>query len=93
MNIDDLKKKLTAQGFPIVYDWTDAPNTAYSEHQHIGKVSFYVTRGSVIFDFSGEKKIISAGEYIDVPVQTKHTALVSPEGCDYVVGQEIEGDA
>lgn len=92
MNNQDLKNKLTSEGFPIVYEWTDAPDTVYDDHAHQGRVVFYVTRGSVTFD-GGITQTVSAGERINVPVGVHHTAIVGPEGCDYVVGQEIEGDA
>lgn len=89
---NELKNKLTAEGFPIVYEWTDAPGTIYEDHAHHGRVSFYVTRGSVTFS-GGIHQTVSAGERIDVPVGVRHTAVVGSEGCEYVVGQEIEGDA
>ncbi len=91
MNLEDIKKELE-QEFPIVYEWVDAPNTIYEEHFHQGKVSFYVTKGSVTFS-GGIEKTVVAGDYFNVPVGVKHTAVVGPEGCDYIVGQEIEGDA
>ncbi len=92
MNNEDLKNKLTAEGFPIVYEWTDAPGTVYEDHAHQGHVSFYVTRGSVTFS-GGINQTVSAGERIDVPVGVHHTAVVGSEGCEYVVGGEVEGDA
>ncbi len=92
MNIEELKQKLISEHFPIVYEWSDDPNTVYDEHSHKGRVVFYVTKGSVAFS-GGIQKTISVGERIDVPVGVVHTALVGPEGCDYVVGQDIEGDA
>jgi len=44
--------------------------------------------------FSGETvATVIAGERFDVPIGTKHSAVVGPEGCDWVVGEEIEGDS
>ena len=31
---EELKNKLTAEGFPIVYERTDAPGTIYEDHAH-----------------------------------------------------------
>lgn len=87
-----LKQKLTKEGFPIVYEWTDEPGTVYEEHEHKGRVVFYVTKGEVTFS-GGINQMVKEGEYIEAPIGVKHTALVGPEGCEYVVGQEIEGDA
>ena len=92
MNKEELKQKLSDQGFPIVYEWTDEPRVVYEEHSHKGRVAFYVTKGSVTFS-GGIEKTVKEGEYIEVPIGVKHTALVGDEGCEYIVGQEIEGDA
>ncbi len=83
---------LTSEGFPIVYEWIDKPGTIYDNHNHQGKVSFYVMDGSVTF-FGGIQRTVSAGERIDVPVGIDHSAIVGEQGCTYIVGQEIEGDA
>ena len=87
-----LKKVLETEGFPIVYEWTDAPSTDYAEHAHQGKVTFFVTKGSLEL-FGGIQKKLVAGERFDVPVGVLHTAKVGSEGCAYVVGQEIAGIA
>ena len=86
------KRNLQTEGFPIVYDWYDEPNTKYPPHKHQGKVSFYVLDGSVTFS-GGINQTVSKGDQIDVPPQVEHYALVSKNGCRYIVGQEIEGDA
>lgn len=93
MDTGSLEAQLAGEGFPVVYAWSDGPGTAYPLHEHRDKVSFFVTRGGVTFDFAGEKKEVRAGERFDVPPKTPHTALVGPEGCDYVVGQMTEDDA
>lgn len=86
-----LKKTLETE-YPIVYEWQDAPNTIYPEHSHQGKVSLYVTHGSVTF-FGGIEKTVNAGERIDIPPKILHSAKVGNEGCSYIVGQEIKNDA
>jgi len=92
MNPETLKQQLLDQGFKHVYEWKDEPNTVYAEHKHKGRVSLYVVNGSVAF--SGEiNKKLGAGERFDVPVGLKHSAVVGPEGCDWIVGEEIEGDS
>jgi hypothetical protein len=87
-----LKKVLETEGFPIIYEWHDKPGTVYENHAHQGKVSFYVLEGSVRL-FGGIQKVISTGERFDVPVEIEHSAIVLESGCEYIVGQEIEGDA
>ena len=90
--MDDLRKKLEVEGFPIVYDWQDAPNTVYPPHVHQGKVSFYVTDGSIRFS-GGINQTVSTGGRIDVPPNIEHSAVVGVDGCRYVIGQEVAGDA
>jgi hypothetical protein len=87
-----LKKVLVTEGFPIVYEWTDAPNTIYENHKHQGKVSFSVVDGSVTFSGS-INKTVSKWQRFDVPIGIEHSAIVGDQGCAYIVGQEIEGDA
>ena len=93
MDKDELKNKLTAEGFPVVYEWVDEPGTLYEKHQHQEKVSFYIIKGQVTFDFDGQIRLIKAGERFDVPPLTFHTAVVGEDGCEYVVGQMNEDDA
>lgn len=87
-----LLKTLKDEGFDHVFVWHDEPGTEYSPHAHRGKVSFYLTRGSVTFS-GGIKKTVHAGERFDVPIGVEHSAVVGVEGCDWVVGEEIEGDS
>jgi len=89
---EHLKKVLKNEGYPIVYEWKDEPNTKYENHSHRGKVSFFVLEGDVIFS-GGIQKTVRKNERIDVPIGVEHTAIVGSKGCMYIVGQEIEGDA
>jgi len=87
-----LQELLKQEGFPIVYEWYDKPGTVYENHTHQGKVSCYIIDGSVSFS-GGIERIVSIGERFDVLVGIEHSAKVGENGCQYVVGQEIEGDA
>lgn len=89
---DVLRLRLKEEGFAHVFDWHDEPNTKYDPHSHKGKVSFYIIQGSVTFS-GGITETIKAGERFDVPIGVTHSAVVGPEGCDWVVGEEIEGDS
>lgn len=86
-------KKFEEEGFAFVYDWQDPPGTFYEAHAHKGKVSLFVTDGSITFDFNGQKKEVKAGERFDVSIAQMHTALVGPQGWITVIGQEIVGDS
>jgi quercetin dioxygenase-like cupin family protein len=93
MNTEELKQKLTDEGFVHVFDWTDAPGTEYAAHSHKGQVSMYIMSGGLTFHFGDEVVALVAGERFDVPVGKEHVATVGPEGCTYIVGEMIEGDS
>lgn len=86
-------KKFEDEGFVSIYEHQDAPGTVYEEHSHEGKVSIFVTDGSITFDFLGEKREIKAGERFDVPVGLSHSAIVGPQGWIVIVGEEVKGDS
>lgn len=86
-------KKFEDENFTSVYEHQDAAGTVYEEHTHKGKVSLFVTDGSIIFDFSGEKKEVKANERFDVPVGLPHSALVGPQGWIGIIAEEIRGDS
>ncbi len=81
------------EGFDSVYEWQDPAGTVYEEHSHKGKVSIFVTDGSITFDFSGTKKEVVANQRFDVPVGAVHSAVVGPQGWIAIIAEEIEGDS
>lgn len=93
MNKEQIKQQLHSEGFPFIHKWSDAPNKIYSVHQHKDKVVLYILDGEVTFDFSGTKKLVQAGERIDVPPKTDHSAVVGPKGMSIIYAEMIEGDA
>jgi len=93
MELSERYIKKLEQEFPHVYEWQDPAGTAYEAHVHQGKVSVWVTDGSIEFDFSGVKKTVRAGERFDVPVGETHSAVVGPQGWIVIVGEEIDGDS
>jgi quercetin dioxygenase-like cupin family protein len=84
---------LESEGFINVYEHQDAAGTEYPEHSHQGKVSVFVTDGSITFDFSGEKKEITAPRRFNIPPSTPHSAKVGPAGCILIIAEEIDGDS
>jgi quercetin dioxygenase-like cupin family protein len=86
-------KKFEDEGFVSVYEHQDAAGTGYEDHTHKGRVSLFVTDGSITFDFEGEKKEVKANERFDVPVGKIHSAVVGARGWIVIVGEEIEGDS
>ena len=85
--IEEFRKK-----YPSVYEWKDESGHVYQSHAHKGKTSLYVVQGQVTFT-SGINKTLKEGDLFDVPPGIEHTAIVGPEGCEFIVGEEIEGDS
>lgn len=81
---------LENEGFPTVYEWSDPARTEYPEHAHEGKVTLFVTDGSITLDFEGTEKVLKAGDRFDVPIGKLHTAVVGDRGWKVVVGEEFE---
>lgn len=86
-------QKFEDEGFVSVYEWQDPAGTTYPEHSHQGKVSLFVTDGSITFDFEGQKREIKAGERFDIPVGTLHSAVVGSKGWIAIIAEEIDGDS
>ncbi len=84
---------LEKEGFPHVYEWQDKPGTVYPLHQHQDKVTIFITEGSLELTLNGATHSLRAGDRFDIPPQTEHSAVVGPSGCQYVVGEMIEGDS
>lgn len=89
----NIRETLESEGFNNIYEWTDEPDINYPPHKHKGKVSFYITKGEILMNLEGKEILIKEGERMDVPVGTLHSAKVGPDGCSFIVGEEIEGDS
>lgn len=81
------------EGFLHIYEWRDEPGVEYPAHAHNGAVSMYILDGGLTLRFGEELVILKQGERFDVPVGKEHVAKVGEEGCTFLVGEMIEGDA
>lgn len=86
-------QKLEQEGWPHVYEWSDAPGTEYPEHSHQDKVVIFITEGSLTIDLNCETRELTVGDRLDIPPRTPHSATVGPGGCQFVVGEMIKGDS
>lgn len=93
MDKEALKKDLSDKGFPHIFEWHDEPSTDYQPHAHKGEVSMYILKGGLRFWFGDEIVDLKEGDYFEVPVGKEHTARVGDAGCDFLVGEMIEGDS
>ncbi len=84
---------LEKEGFPYVYEWSDKPGTVYQEHSHQDKVTIFLIEGSIELTINGKTQILKAGDRFNIPPLTPHSAVVGTSGCQYVVGEMIDGDS
>ena len=81
-------KKFEDEGYSSIYELQDAPGTIHEERIHNGKVSLFVTDGSITLDLSGEKKDLKAGQRLDIPAGIPHSVVVGPQGWIGIVAEE-----
>jgi quercetin dioxygenase-like cupin family protein len=84
---------LEKEGFLHVYEWQDKPGTVYPEHSHQDRVTIFITEGSIDFTILGVTHLLRTGDRFDVPPGAPHSAVVGLQGCQYVVGEMIDGDS
>ena len=53
----------------------------------------FITDGSIEMNVAGEVFMLSVGKRYNVAPHTKHSAVVGPDGCNFVVGEMIDGDS
>jgi quercetin dioxygenase-like cupin family protein len=71
-----------------VYGWSNAPGDTYAEHEHSYTKVLYCTRGSIEFVLAGgERLALRPGDRLVLLPQTRHSAVVGPEGCACVEGK------
>ena len=71
------------------YSWSNGPGTVYGSHSHSYRKILYCLRGSIRFDLSatGESTELAAGDRLDLPPGTPHSAVVGPGGVTCIEGQ------
>ena len=62
--------------------WSNGPGDRYGAHSHPYHKVIYCARGSIRFDLpsSSESFELHAGDRLDIPARTSHSAVVGPEG-------------
>lgn len=66
--------------------WSNGPGDTYAPHSHSYHKVLYCARGSIRFDIrpSGEALELKAGDRLDIPPETTHSAVVGPDGVSCV---------
>ena len=63
------------------YRWGNGPGDRYGTHTHSYNKVLYCASGSITFVPNGEPVEMEAGDRLDLPAGTPHSAIVGPRGC------------
>ncbi len=61
--------------------WSNGPGAKYAPHAHPYHKSLKCLKGSIEFLIEGKTIRLKAGDMLEVPAGTVHSARVGPEGC------------
>jgi quercetin dioxygenase-like cupin family protein len=70
---------LRSEGLEL-YRWSNGPGDRYGAHTHPYDKVICVVRGSITFGLPGESVALAAGDRLELPRDTRHEAVVGPEG-------------
>lgn len=88
INEQEIKSQLIKEGFGGVFTYQDDPNFEYARHTHEKSAVHVILEGSMtLTDAEGAKELL-AGERINIPAGTVHSAKMGPRGCKYIVGEK-----
>ncbi|MGH2706067.1 MAG: cupin domain-containing protein [Actinomycetota bacterium] len=60
--------------------WSNGPGDRYGEHAHSYHKVLYCARGSITFVVEGQDVPMRPGDRLELPPETRHSAIVGPEG-------------
>lgn len=84
----ELRRKLESEGY-CVFEWSDAPGTAYQPHSHNDDQSHWIISGALQLTVAGETYTLEAGDRDFLPAQTTHAAFVpGDEPVRYLIGSK-----
>jgi quercetin dioxygenase-like cupin family protein len=77
----DLEARLRAEGLSPGW-WANAPGEQYAAHEHAYHKVLYCLRGSITFSLpgTGTSLQVAAGDRLDLPARTRHSAVVGANG-------------
>jgi quercetin dioxygenase-like cupin family protein len=81
--VTDPAARLRAEGLDPS-PWSNAPGERYATHEHGYDKVIAVESGSITFGLPGEGRSIAlgAGDRLELPARTLHSAIVGSEGVD-----------
>jgi quercetin dioxygenase-like cupin family protein len=88
MDVEEWEKELAREGFGDFFVWQDGPSAFYPDHTHSGLTAHVILEGEMALTSEGETRTYKAGDRVEVPARTVHSARMGPRGCKYLVGQK-----
>ncbi|MEZ4103916.1 MAG: cupin domain-containing protein [Candidatus Paceibacterota bacterium] len=79
---------LEKEGFITIYEESETSGATHETHIHPYNVALFVTEGVLKVTINGETKELKAGDRVDIPANTQHSAVAGTDGCQYVVGEK-----
>ncbi len=76
---------LRAEGLHVT-EWSDAPDSAYSEHAHPQVEVRVVLAGEMTMTAGGKRFVLRPGDRIDFEADEAHSAAVGAAGVSYLAG-------
>lgn len=64
--------------------WGNEPGDRYGWHSHDYHKVLFCLQGSIVFHMRGGDVELTAGDRLNVPAGTEHSATVGPDGCECV---------
>jgi quercetin dioxygenase-like cupin family protein len=88
--LDELMAKLRTEAGGC-YSWSNGPGDRYAAHSHNFEKVLYCVEGSITFVLEGDgsRLELKAGDRMELPVGTVHSAVVGPSGCTCIEGHRL----
>jgi len=86
----ELRARLEAEAEQC-YSWSNGPGDTYAEHTHAYTKVLYCVEGAIDFLLRDGVLHLSAGERMEQPAGTPHSAQVGPAGCLCIEGAALMG--
>lgn len=88
MNEQEERAKLEVEGFSQIMVLQDGPNFEYATHTHEKAGVHIILEGEMVLTDQSGNVVVKAGERIDIPAGTVHSAKMGASGCKYLVGEK-----
>lgn len=90
--MNELVERLRAEARDV-YEWSNAPGDRYGSHSHSYTKILYCLDGSIDFILaSGERIHLEAGDRLELPAGTVHSAVVGGRGVTCAEGKRMRPD-